>query len=388
MTEPIGPPAPLRGRDDVWRQIAAIALRTGTGERSLIVLEGHAGVGKSRLLRELVEAAHDSGCVTVDGHRWRPPNAVAPLPAAPRFEVRPDTGLALVAWDDDATLDPGFVQMWARTAMLPVVVVITRRTGSRSALPFPPDAGSTVHIALSPLTGAGVAELVADLLAAPATPALLDLVGAAGGNPGAVVDLVHGLRAEHLIELSSGTARLVRAELPMPTRHRIVEQLAQAAPTARHLIQVAATIRGASTLTDLAGLMRRHPASLVPAVEEALASGLLVGRGDRLAFPHELVRRQVAQSLPPSVRGSLCPDLRPPESTVDQPSPPPRPVPGWNQLTGRQREVAALAGEALTNRQIADRLFMSPHTVNFHLRHIFKQLGISSRVQLVRLAQS
>jgi DNA-binding CsgD family transcriptional regulator len=393
MTEPIGPPAPLRGWDDVWRQVAAVALRTGTGERSLIVLEGHSGVGKSRLLRELVDAAHASGCVTVDGHRWRPPNVAAPLPPSPPLDVRPDTGLALVAWDDDATLDPGFVQMWARTAMLPVVVVVARRTGSRTPLPFVPDSGSTVHIALSPLSRAAVAELVADLLAVPATAELLDLVGAAGGNPRAVVDLVRGLRAEGLVDLASGAARLVRAELQMPTRHRIAEQLAQASPTARHLVQVAATTRGASTLTELAGLMRRGPASLVPAVEEALATGLLVGRGERLAFPHELVRRQVAQSLPPSVRGTLCPDVRPPgstvtprrESTVDTEAP--RLVPGWNRLTGRQREIAALAGEALTNQEIADRLYLSPHTVNFHLRHIFKQLGISSRVQLVRLAQ-
>jgi DNA-binding CsgD family transcriptional regulator len=385
MTEPTPAPLPLRGRDDVWRQIIAIARRTGPGERSIVVLEGHAGAGKSRLVRELLDAAQQSGCVTVDGHGWRPPNAALPLPAVPRLEVPADTGLAVVAWDDDATLDPSFVQMWARTANLPVIVIVTRRTGSRTALPFDADAGSTVHIELSPLSRAAVADVVADRLGRPASPELLELIAAAGGRPGAIVNLVRGLLTEQLIDLTGDSARLVRVELPERTRYRITEQLTQAGPSARHLIQIASTIRGASGLSELAALMRRGPASLLPAVEEALGTGLLVARGERLAFPHELVRRYVAQSLPASVRGSLCP----PESAPVAVSEPTivEGVTGWDQLTGRQREIAALAGAALTNQQIADRLFLSRHTVNFHLRRVFQQLGISSRVQLVRLAR-
>jgi DNA-binding CsgD family transcriptional regulator len=51
-------------------------------------------------------------------------------------------------------------------------------------------------------------------------------------------------------------------------------------------------------------------------------------------------------------------------------------------LTERELEVAQLVGEALTNKQIAGRLAMSPHTVNFHLRQIYRKLGTSSRVRL------
>jgi DNA-binding CsgD family transcriptional regulator len=41
---------------------------------------------------------------------------------------------------------------------------------------------------------------------------------------------------------------------------------------------------------------------------------------------------------------------------------------------------------SLTNRAIADQLYVSVHTVNTHMKHIFTKLGINSRVELTRLA--
>lgn len=67
-------------------------------------------------------------------------------------------------------------------------------------------------------------------------------------------------------------------------------------------------------------------------------------------------------------------------------SSPRRPVTfGWGSLTDAELRVAALAAEGLTNQAIADRLFLSPHTVNTHLRHIFGKLGINSRLGLIRI---
>ena len=76
---------------------------------------------------------------------------------------------------------------------------------------------------------------------------------------------------------------------------------------------------------------------------------------------------------------------------VDKPSVPrhDHPLPGptdtqcsWADLTRREQAVAQLAGQALTNRQIARRLHISPHTVNYHLRRVFQKLNIESRVRL------
>ncbi|WP_354671427.1 helix-turn-helix transcriptional regulator [Streptomyces sp. CSDS2] len=59
--------------------------------------------------------------------------------------------------------------------------------------------------------------------------------------------------------------------------------------------------------------------------------------------------------------------------------------PGWASLTPAELRVARLVAEGLTNRAVAQRLCISPHTVDSHLRHAFAKLGISSRVALARL---
>jgi DNA-binding CsgD family transcriptional regulator len=60
---------------------------------------------------------------------------------------------------------------------------------------------------------------------------------------------------------------------------------------------------------------------------------------------------------------------------------------GWAALTTSELAVARLVAEGLTNREVAERLFVSPHTVSSHLRHVFTKLGITSRVELARVAR-
>jgi DNA-binding CsgD family transcriptional regulator/tetratricopeptide (TPR) repeat protein len=52
------------------------------------------------------------------------------------------------------------------------------------------------------------------------------------------------------------------------------------------------------------------------------------------------------------------------------------------ELTPQQRQIVRLAGEGLTNREIGDRLFLSPRTVSSHLYRSFPKLGIADRHQL------
>lgn len=62
-----------------------------------------------------------------------------------------------------------------------------------------------------------------------------------------------------------------------------------------------------------------------------------------------------------------------------------RPVQGWESLTDTERSISELVSEGLTNRQAAEQMFISTHTVAFHLRQVFRKLSIGSRVELTRL---
>ncbi|WP_371934999.1 LuxR C-terminal-related transcriptional regulator [Mycobacterium sp. TY813] len=61
-----------------------------------------------------------------------------------------------------------------------------------------------------------------------------------------------------------------------------------------------------------------------------------------------------------------------------------RPASGWGALTPMELDVARLVAEGLGNKDIGARLFVSPRTVQSHLRHAYAKLGLTSRVQLVQ----
>jgi sigma-54 dependent transcriptional regulator, acetoin dehydrogenase operon transcriptional activator AcoR len=83
-------------------------------------------------------------------------------------------------------------------------------------------------------------------------------------------------------------------------------------------------------------------------------------------------------SLRSAGRGPLVPHL--PGRRVDEPA-----DSGWQSLTETERSVAEIVAQGCTNREAAAKLFLSSHTIDTHLRHIFAKLDIDSRVQLARI---
>lgn len=59
----------------------------------------------------------------------------------------------------------------------------------------------------------------------------------------------------------------------------------------------------------------------------------------------------------------------------------------WPELTAAETRVVRLVARGLTNRQVAEHLSVSPHTVGSHLRRAFTKLDITSRVDLTRLVR-
>jgi DNA-binding CsgD family transcriptional regulator len=105
-------------------------------------------------------------------------------------------------------------------------------------------------------------------------------------------------------------------------------------------------------------------AEAIPLLETALASYATAGAGGDAARVRGLLR----------MRG-----VRPSNSG-------PRSAPAWPELTESEFAVVILVAQGATNREVADRLYLSAYTVNSHLRHVFAKLGIRSRVELARLA--
>jgi DNA-binding CsgD family transcriptional regulator len=62
-----------------------------------------------------------------------------------------------------------------------------------------------------------------------------------------------------------------------------------------------------------------------------------------------------------------------------------RPGFGWDSLSETEHRVAELVARGHSNKEVAERLYMSHRTVGSHLYRIFPKLGLRSRVQLARL---
>ena len=60
---------------------------------------------------------------------------------------------------------------------------------------------------------------------------------------------------------------------------------------------------------------------------------------------------------------------------------------GVDSLTTREREIAQRIVDRQTNRQIAEELYLSPRTVETHVRNIFAKLGADSRVEVARIIE-
>jgi DNA-binding NarL/FixJ family response regulator len=140
---------------------------------------------------------------------------------------------------------------------------------------------------------------------------------------------------------------------------------------------------GAEALLQAASLAR-HPWARASAAEDA---SIALARDGC----HEAARRQQQAALADYERVGAKSDIRRirARGVTHAPSSQRHGITtteGWAGLTPGERNVMQFVSQGLSNRKIAERMFLSVYTVDFHLRQVYRKLNVTSRVEAARVA--
>ncbi|MFD5421819.1 LuxR C-terminal-related transcriptional regulator [Streptomyces sp. NPDC127069] len=383
---------PLRGREREMRTVRELLEYGRRAGRALLTVEGMPGIGKTRLLREAAALAEGLGYVRYHPDPWtdRPPGrprGAAAGHARGRPGRCPAATRPVLVLVDDARPAPDTPPRRPHAREQggderPVVWLVSHRPGTGPVLP-PGPTGRSERLSLGPLSPSHALDLARDLLGVEPSPDLVRLLDQARGHPRLLLELLAGLREEGSLATVDGEARLLTTRLPARLSLRAGATLERFSPECRQLLRVAAVLGCEVVYEDVALLLRTSVSALLPALEEVAATGVVRHEGDRAVFAGPLLRRLVVESVPESLRLSLQREAAALRTTTGlTPA-----LPAGPELSRQQRELVGLVREGLTNQQIARRLALSPHTVNYHLRKLFKAYGVSSRIDLLTAAE-
>ncbi|HXO06801.1 MAG TPA: AAA family ATPase [Solirubrobacteraceae bacterium] len=337
----------IRGRDAELEVLGELLGRVRSGSGAILLIEGAAGMGKSRLIGEGVRMARRVRLpVGVSAAEpWESVAELAPLlralfdgpeplldraglttlHAAPEqrywrlqdlqslLERAALDGPLLILLDDVQWADSGTAAALRALppglASLPIGWVLAMRPDHgpgqlRGAFEYLAEEGAE-RLVLEPLGQAAVAEVANDVMRAEPDEAVLRMAGEAGGNPFLLVELLEGLRQEGLVRVDAGRATLTEHRLPERVRTSMRERLDRMSESARQLATVAGSLGRTFSVSELSEMLDLPPGSLVTSVERLIEAGIVRERGDQLCFAHDLTREAVREACAPSVRRAL-----------------------------------------------------------------------------------
>jgi len=358
----LAPVPRICGREAEIQALGEALDRVASGGPAIVLVEGEAGIGKTRLLAQVLQDARGRGMPVAAGRaeeleRTRPfgvlasafgctrssPDprraAIAGLLASQgagdlgpitvtsdpglRFRVVDAftdlveelalTGSLVIGLDDLQWADPSSLLtlgvLGRRLDYVPVGVIGCLRPSPRVAeldrLAGALEAAGARHLILRPLTGEAVTGLVAQAVAAEPGPRLLAEVAGAGGNPLFVTELLAALTQEGTIATAGGRAEVAETVLPPTLRLTILRRVSFLPETTLQALRSASILGSGFSLTDLATVTGRPAVDLSIVLGEAIRAGVLDDDGARLRFRHDLIRDAIYEDLAGSVRRAL-----------------------------------------------------------------------------------
>ena len=351
---PPGTPAgALVGRDSELVLLTGLIREVARGRGSSVLIEGEPGIGKSALVRAAVERAPEAGCQVFWGAGDELGQALPLLPFLDGLQVRePSTNprrntivrllrgeaaadrgtdvpavlaeqlLALVAEqyavrptilviDDLQWADQASITLWGRLArsarQVPLLLVGMMRPAPQrdDLLALRRVVDDAARLQLTGLGGVALADLVADLAGGKPDGNLMGLADGAAGNPLYLTELFAALaRSSGLTVTEAGAAELVGGSAPSSLSAAIADRLGFVTGPVREVLRAAALLGTDFAVPDLAIVLGRSVADLIPAVDEACAVGVLAESGHGLAFRHPLIRAALYDDMPAPVRAA------------------------------------------------------------------------------------
>jgi DNA-binding CsgD family transcriptional regulator len=328
-------------------QMAILAEHLGeveSGVGSVLLVEGDAGMGKTRLLAEAADLARgrpfrvgsyaaDPGDGMVELSTLMPALLDGPEPILYRTEFSATHALPeqrywmlediqglleqaalrtplLICLDDlqwtDGGTEAALRVLPNRLATLPIAWVLAYRPAAgprRWETAF--DRVGVQRIVLGPLDTEAIEEIAAGVLHAEPGPDVLRMAHRADGNPFLLAELLQGLKEEHLIRIESGTVQLTEMRLPGRVREDMRRRLDLLSNPAQEVVAAATSLGRRFTFDELAAMLDKQPSALLAPTKEVVQASIFEMDDATFSFRHDILFEAVRETLPLSVARSL-----------------------------------------------------------------------------------